>query len=60
MPADIQRLIAPRSIALIGANAWTDAVAAGNVAIGYRGTLWRVHPTRASIANTTYYRAVAC
>ncbi len=56
---DIRRLIAPRSIALIGASAWTDAVAAGNVAIGYRGTIWRVHPSRASTATTTFYRSVA-
>lgn len=59
MPVDIHRLIAPRSIALIGAGAWTDAVAAGNVAIGYSGAVWRVHPTRASTAETTYYRSVA-
>jgi acetyl-CoA synthetase len=60
MPArDIRRLIAPRSIALIGAGAWTDAVAAGNAAIGYTGTIWRVHPTRASTDETTYYRSVA-
>jgi acyl-CoA synthetase (NDP forming) len=56
---DIHRLIAPRSIALIGAGAWTDAVAAGNIAIGYTGALWRVHPTRRSTAATTYYRSVA-
>ncbi len=56
---DIHRLIAPRSIALIGAGAWTDAVAAGNLAIGYSGELWRVHPTRRSTAATTYYRSVA-
>ena len=56
---DIRRLIAPRSIALIGAGAWTDAVAAGNVAIGYSGTVWRVHPSRESSASTTYYRSVA-
>jgi acetate---CoA ligase (ADP-forming) len=56
---DIRRLIAPRSIALIGAGAWTDAVAAGNVAIGYTGALWRVHPTRNSTAAATYYRSVA-
>lgn len=57
--ADIQRLIAPRSIALIGAGVWTDAVAAGNAAIGYGGEIWRVHPTRASTAASTYYRSVA-
>jgi acyl-CoA synthetase (NDP forming) len=58
-PVDIHRLIAPRSIALIGAGAWTDAVAVGNLAIGYTGVLWRVHPTRRSTATTTYYRSVA-
>jgi acyl-CoA synthetase (NDP forming) len=58
-PLDIQRLIAPRSIALIGAGAWTDAVAAGNTAIGYSGTLWRVHPTKKSTAAVTYYPSVA-
>jgi acyl-CoA synthetase (NDP forming) len=57
--ADIHRLIAPRSIVLVGASAWTDAVAAGNVTIGYSGVLWRVHPTRASTATTKYYRSIA-
>jgi acetyl-CoA synthetase len=56
--ADLRRLIAPRSIALIGAGAWTDAVAAGNAAVGFTGELWRVHPTRPSTATTTYYRSV--
>jgi acetate---CoA ligase (ADP-forming) len=60
MPSpDIHRLIAPRSIALIGAGVWTDAVAAGNTSIGYSGALWRVHPTRPSTATTTYYRTIA-
>ncbi len=58
-PGDIRRLIAPRSIALIGASAWTDAVATGNAAIGYPGTIWRVHPSRASTPTTTFYRSVA-
>jgi acetate---CoA ligase (ADP-forming) len=55
---DIRRLIAPQSIALIGAGAWTDAVAAGNAAIGYSGTIWRVHPSRTSTAATRYYRSI--
>src|ERR1700723_3998300 len=58
-PADIHRLIAPRTIVLIGAGAWTDAVAAGNLAIGHSGALWRVHPSRASTATTTYYPSIA-
>jgi acetyl-CoA synthetase len=56
---DIRRLIAPRSIALIGATVWTDAVAAGNAAVGFAGTIWRVHPTRPSTPGTTFYRSVA-
>jgi acetyl-CoA synthetase len=59
MTVDIRRLIAPRSIALIGAGAWTDAVAAGNVAVGYTGSIWRVHPTRTSTPSAVYYRTVA-
>jgi acyl-CoA synthetase (NDP forming) len=58
-PIDIRRLINPRSIALIGASAWTDAIAAGNKAIGYQGEIWRVHPSKPSNANTTFYRSVA-
>jgi acetyl-CoA synthetase len=56
---DIRRLIAPKSVALVGAGAWTDAVAAASRAVGYTGTVWRVHPTRPSTAETTYYRSVA-
>jgi acetyl-CoA synthetase len=54
----IQRLLVPRTLALIG-GAWSDAVAAGNRAIGYTGEVWHVHPTRASTAAKTYYRSVA-
>ena len=44
-------------MALIGGG-WTDAVAAGNDAIGYRGQIWRVHPTRPSTTDCHYYRSV--
>jgi acetyl-CoA synthetase len=56
---EISRLIAPRSIALIGASAWTDAVAAGSRSVGFRGPVWRIHPSKPSTAETTYYRSVA-
>jgi acyl-CoA synthetase (NDP forming) len=60
VPGDgIRRLIAPRSIALIGATAWTDAVEAGNRALGFQGTIWRVHPTKPSTPTTTFHRSVA-
>jgi acyl-CoA synthetase (NDP forming) len=54
---DIKRLLVPRTLALIG-GAWTEAVALGNQRIGYTGEVWRVHPSRASSATTTYYRSV--
>ena len=54
----LERLLRPRSVALIG-GAWTDAVAAAGRRIGYTGQTFRIHPTRASDAGTRYYRSVA-
>ena len=45
--AAIRRLLRPQSVALIGGS-WTDTVASGLSAIGYRGKVWRVNPNRAS------------
>jgi acetate---CoA ligase (ADP-forming) len=53
----IKRLLAPRSIALLG-GAWADAVAAASRAIGYTGELWRVHPKRPSTPDTPYFRSI--
>jgi acetyl-CoA synthetase len=44
-------------VALIGGS-WTDAVAAGIQAIGYRGEVWRVNPNRRSSPDCRYYRSV--
>lgn len=55
--AAIRRLLRPTSMALIGGG-WTDAVAAGNATIGYRGQIWRVHPWRKSTAECKYYASV--
>ena len=56
--AKLARLITPRSICLIGAGDWTDAVAAGSRKIGFSGELWRVHPKRRSDESTHYFRSV--
>src|ERR1700723_2328516 len=56
-PAAMQRLLAPRSIAMIG-GAWADAAVAASRAIGYDGKLWRVHPQRPSSPETPYFRSV--
>ena len=55
--SSINRLLAPRSVALVG-GAWADAVANASRAIGYSGELWRVHPKRQSTADITYYRSI--
>src|SRR5215468_4655037 len=57
-PRTLQRLLAPRSVALIG-GAWADAVAAASRVIGYPGELWRVHPHRPSVPGQHYFRSVA-
>ena len=56
-PRALQRLLAPRSIALIG-GAWADAVAAASRVIGYPGEVWRVHPSRPSSPAQQYYASV--
>ncbi|HEV2267856.1 MAG TPA: acetate--CoA ligase family protein [Steroidobacteraceae bacterium] len=53
----LQRLLAPRHIALIGGQ-WADAAAAASRTIGYAGEVWRVHPDRPSSAQTHYFRSV--
>ena len=53
----LQRLLAPRTLALIG-GAWADAAYAASGAIGYGGELWRVHPSRPSSGAQRYFRSV--
>jgi acetate---CoA ligase (ADP-forming) len=53
----LQRLLAPRSVALIGGT-WADAALAASRVMGYTGELWRVHPTRPSTASQRYFRSV--
>jgi acyl-CoA synthetase (NDP forming) len=53
----LRRLLAPRSVALIG-GAWADAVHAASRVIGYTGEIWRIHPSRASSEAQRYFRSV--
>jgi acetyl-CoA synthetase len=53
----LQRLLAPRSLALIGGD-WADAALAATRVIGYTGEVWRIHPTRPSSASQHYFRSV--
>src|SRR5712671_984309 len=53
----MQRLLAPRSIALVG-GAWADAALAASAVVGYTGEVWRVHPSRASSTAQRYFRSI--
>ena len=53
----LQRLLAPRSVALVG-GAWADAAFAASAVIGYAGEVWRIHPKRPSTAAQRYYPSV--
>ena len=53
----MQRLLAPRSIALVG-GAWADAALAASAVIGYTGEVWRVHPSRPSSSAQRYFRSI--
>jgi acetate---CoA ligase (ADP-forming) len=53
----LQRLLAPRSLALIG-GVWADAALAAGQVIGYGGEVWRIHPSRPSSGGEHYYRSV--
>jgi acetyl-CoA synthetase len=53
----LQRLLAPRSIALIG-GAWADAALAALRTMGYAGEVWRIHPTRTGSDGERYFRSV--
>jgi len=57
MAHSLQRLLAPRSLALIG-GAWADAALAAGRVIGYSGEVWRIHPSRPSSTREHYYRSV--
>ncbi len=49
MPADLRRLLSPRSVAVIGGGAWGRSVVERCRAIGFGGPIWPVHPTRAEL-----------
>lgn len=48
--AELDRLISPKSIAVIGGGAWCEAVIEQNKKFGFSGELWPVHPTRQEVA----------
>lgn len=55
--AALQRLLAPRTLALVGSD-WADAAHAASRVIGFSGEVWRIHPKRPSTPAQRYFRSV--
>ena len=55
---DLERLLRPKSIAVIGGGAWREAVIAQNRKIGFEGDIWPVHPTRAEVSGTPAFASL--
>ncbi|WP_339854886.1 acetate--CoA ligase family protein [uncultured Nisaea sp.] len=59
MSSALERLLRPRSIAVIGGGAWCANVVAECRKIGFEGALWPIHPKRQEIAGIPTYASIA-
>ena len=59
MVRDLSRLLRPRSVAVIGGGVWCENVVQQCRAIGFRGAIWPVHPTRTEIAGAPAFEGLA-
>ncbi|MGR3291216.1 MAG: CoA-binding protein, partial [Paracoccaceae bacterium] len=50
MRSGLQRLLNPRSIAVIGGGSWCENVVKNSRCIGFSGPVWPVHPTKLHIS----------
>ncbi|MBV9922732.1 MAG: acetate--CoA ligase family protein, partial [Pseudonocardia sp.] len=57
--ADLGRLLAPKSIAVVGSARECGQVIAQNRAMGFAGELWPVHPSRGEVAGERAYSRLA-
>ncbi len=54
----LDRLLRPRSVAVVGGGAWCANVIRQCQKIGFTGTLWAVHPTKPDIAGVAAFPSV--
>ncbi|MGC1494904.1 MAG: acetate--CoA ligase family protein [Sulfitobacter sp.] len=59
MTRDLDRLLRPRTIAVIGGGAWCKQVIEQCRKMGFDGDVWPVHPTATEIAGVPCFRAVS-
>ena len=54
----LERLLRPKSIAVVGGGNWCEAVIRANLEGGFSGAIWPVHPTKTSIQGVNCYNSV--
>ncbi|MEQ5829112.1 acetate--CoA ligase family protein [Sulfitobacter sp. NFXS29] len=57
--SDLERLLRPRSIAVVGGGAWCDSVIEQNQKIGFIGDIWPVHPKKDSVGGLPAFKTLA-
>lgn len=57
-PRDLNRLLQPKSIAVIGGGAWCKQVILQSERMGFDGAVWPVHPTAETIAGHRAFPSV--
>ena len=56
---DLERLLRPRSIAVVGGGAWCDSVIEQNQKIGFKGDIWPVHPKKDNVGGLPAFKTLA-
>lgn len=56
---DLERLLRPRSIAVVGGGAWCDSVIEQNQKIGFKGHIWPVHPQKDVVGGLPAFKTLA-
>lgn len=57
--SDLERLLRPRSIAVVGGGAWCDSVIEQNQKIGFKGDIWPVHPNKDIVGGLPAFMSLA-
>ncbi|MCP5001455.1 MAG: acetate--CoA ligase family protein [Hyphomicrobiales bacterium] len=58
MTVGLERLLRPRSIAVIGGGEWCNAVIEQNIKMGFSGDIWPVHPNRETMAGLQAFNSI--
>lgn len=54
----LNRLLRPKSIAVIGGGVWCEQVIEQNRKFGFSGEIWAVHPTRTNVAGVAAFQSI--